>query len=312
MQTNDAFLDRIRELNASIQIRPALADDAKPFTELMNRQYRRKKTEDYFYWQFINFSNPTRLFVAYDKNLLVGCYGIQLHRLSNSALCGFAIDLLIREEYRNRALLVLFEETARQYAREKGAEAIASLPNYAGMRAHTLLKNWNHIGTVMTYTLEGAEIREKNVGPDRDNAEGEFIYFSKSTDYRKWRYEMNPEYEYDSIKLTTGEYAFTKIFKDPVTGRNYGDIVDFECSFHDRRKMRELFWEACNNLCSRKVEIITTWALPHTPVCAIVESLGFTQTPPERYFCFKALTPGKDEMYDYTRWHLVQADSEIY
>lgn len=312
MPAYKALFERIRELNVSIQIRPAVAEDAKPFTELMNRQYVRKKTEDYFYWQFINYVHPTRLFVAYDNDIFVGCYGMQVHKLSNGVLCGFSIDLLIREEYRNRALPLLFEEKAVLFARENGAEVLASLPNLNGMKAHKGLPGWSHTGTVKTYTLRGTEVLEKETGHETNDQDREFVYFSKSAEYRKWRYEMNPEYDYTYIKLNTGEFAVTKIFKDPVTGASFGDIVDFEGSLSNRDILRELFLKACGHLRNEGVEAITTWALPDTPLSNIVSSLGFAETQPERYFCFKALTPGNDRTYDFSRWHLVQADSEVY
>lgn len=309
---HDAFIERIREINAAINIRLAHAEDAKPFTSLMNRQYSRKKKEEYFYWQFMNPSIPTRLFVAYENNIFVGSYGIQVHTLSDSVLCGFTIDLLIREEYRNRALLVLFEEEARKFALERGAQVMTSLPNFDGMRAHKGLKTWKNIGIVKTYTLLKAEIAGDNERPERRVSGEEFVYFSKSDSYRFWRYNQNPEYEYTFIKLDSGEFAITKLFKDPVTNIKYGDIVDFECGLQDRKLLRELFLKACMSLKEEGVEAITTWALPHTPLSEVVESLGFTETQPERYFCFKAINPEREQAYDFSRWHLVQADAEIY
>jgi len=126
---DDAFIQRIREINARINIRPASAGDSRPFTDLMNKQYRRKKKEDYFYWQFMRPQVPTRLFVALENDLFIGSYGIQVHTLSDSVLCGFTIDLLVREEYRYRALLVLFEKEAERYAVEKGYDAFEWFPD---------------------------------------------------------------------------------------------------------------------------------------------------------------------------------------
>ncbi len=312
MLANDALLSRVRELNSSICIRMSRAEDVKPFTELMNRQYHRKKKEEYFFWQYINFVNPTRLFVAYENDTFVGCYGIQIHKLSDSVLSGFTIDLLIREEYRNRGLLVLFEEQAQKFAVEHEAGVMTSLPNFSGMRAHKGLRTWKHIGTVKTYTLTGPGFNEKGETPEREDYEGELIFFSKSDEYRKWRFELNPEYDYSYVKLNTGEFAVTKVFRDPVTGADYGDIVDFECCLYNRKLLQELFLKACKHLKEKKVEAITTWALPQTPLSEVVESLGFTETQPERYFCIKVLKPGVEQEYDFSRWHLVQADSEIY
>ena len=308
----DAFVERIREINSKIDIRPACADDAKPFAELMNRQYRRKKKEEYFYWQFINPAIPTRLFVAYENDLFVGSYGIQVHTLSDSVQCGFTIDLLVREEYRNRALLVLFEEEGLKFAMEQGAQVMTSLPNFDGMRAHTGLRTWRHIGTVKTYTLPNASVVEDKEMPEQKASGEGLVYFSKSDGYRNWRYKLNPEYEYTYVKLDTGEFAVTKLFKDPVTNTRYGDIVDFECDLQDRKLLRGLFLKACMSLKGEGVKAITTWALPHTPLSGVVESLGFIETQPERYFCFKALRPEREHAYDFSRWHLVQADSEIY
>lgn len=308
----NAFIERIRELNSTISIRPARAEDAKPFTKLMNKQYHRKKTEKYFYWQYLNFSVPTRLFVAYEKDVFVGCYGIQVHTLNDHVLCGFTIDLLIREEYRNRALLVLFEKDAQKFAIGEGAQVMTSLPNFDGMRAHKGLKTWKHIGTIKTYMLTMPYINEEGEMPMQKVSEREFIYFSKSVEYRTWRYKLNPEYDYTYVELDTGEFTVTKIFKDPVTKGEYGDIVDFECNLYNQKLLRELFLKTCRYLRDKGVEAITTWALPQTPLSKVVESLGFTETQPERYFCAKVLNEKYEYLYDFSHWHLVQADAEIY
>jgi len=189
---------------------------------------------------------------------------------------------------------------------------MTSLPNFDGMRAHTGLRTWKHIGTVRTYTLPVADIAGDKELPEQRTSGEKLVYFLKSDAYRIWRYKLNPEYEYAYVKLDTGEFAVTKLFRDPVTNVRYGDIVDFECDLQDRKLLRELFLKACVSLKGEGAEAITTWALPLTPLSEVVESMGFTETQPERYFCLKVMKPGMEHVYDFSRWHLVQADAEIY
>ena len=136
MPNDQQLIERVRQINADITIRPGRADDAQQFVDLMNSQYKRQKSVDYFNWQFLNPACPTGLFVAMAGDALAGCFGVQILRLSTSVNCAFTVDLLIAEPYRNRGLFYLLEVEAAAFAKHHQAVAMAALPNLAGMKAH--------------------------------------------------------------------------------------------------------------------------------------------------------------------------------
>ena len=154
--------------------------------------------------------------------------------MNNKLLCGFGIDLLIDEKYRNRGLPILLEYEIRKFAADGGAIAMAVLPNLFGMRTHKGL-GWKNIGVIHTLNAPPSNINEKGPGLS-EPIEYELVNFYKDTTYRSWRYKKNPQYIYEYINLSGQEFAVTKLFEDPITGEIFGDIVDFECDLSDRQK----------------------------------------------------------------------------
>lgn len=309
MGSDPAVLERIRELNTEVELRPLVSADAPAYVALMNRHFTRKKSRACFDWAFSSPAIPTRLIGAFEQGRLLAFYGIQILRLNNDQACGFGIDLLIDAEERNRGLFVLLESEAVHYATENDAVAIAALSNQAGMRAQTAVKGWELVGTVHTLALTGSLDPHASVTVP---AVGEWIGFEKDRDYRAWRFDQHPGYSYTRIDGPNDTHALTKIFTDPVDGARYGDIVDLCCEPLDCIAQFELLRDASQQLQEQAVCQVTTWALPHTPLRALAEALGFVEQSQERYFCLKVLQPAAKDLLDYERWHLVQADAEIY
>jgi len=137
----------------------------------------------------------------------------------------------------------------------------------------------------------------------------EYNVFIKNRKFRKWRFKINPLYDYDYINIADNIFSVFKIFIDPVTKKSYGDI---KCDIANVDMLRELFIKTCLHLEQKKIDIIATWALPHTPLFSIVRDLGFQTFAQERYFCIKTLHTDYDFLYDIRQWNFVQADSEVY
>jgi hypothetical protein len=306
----DPVLDRIREINSDIVIRPATQSDGQDFIDLMNRQYRRKKTIDYFAWQYTNPAVRTALFLAVHKERLVGCYGIILESMSTDVTCGFMMDLIIEPEYRNRGLFLLMEHEASTFALSEGAVAMAVLPNLDGRDAHVRVPRWRQVGIIKTLTAIPDQLAQRtSIAPEEA---GELVYFSKSPEYRRWRFDSNPVYTYSRIGDGRDAFAVAKVFVDPVTHTAFGDIVDIECNLSESRNIERVLVQACEFLKSKNVSEITLWGLPHTPTGKVARAMGFRESEQERYFCVKILKAGFEHLRDFHRWHLVEADSEIY
>lgn len=307
----EQLLHRIRKINSDITIRSAEKTDAAAFINLMNSQYQRKKTEAYFHWQFMTSAVPVRLFVAYKGSELIACYGVQILRLTNGAYCGFAVDLLIAPVFRNRGLFALLEYEVSRFAATHECVALICLPNPDGMKAHKGLGTWQQVGIVQTLGL--SLLADSAMSAHEGFCENEItVAFEKDARYQAWRFFQHPEYRYSLVNLNPDVFLITKIFTDPVTGSRYGDIVDFHCATDNPELLLELFGNAIVQLNKESIESITTWALAHTPLYNVLLTLGFKNLLQERFFCIKVLNSAFEYLYDYTKWHLVQADSEIY
>lgn len=302
-------------LRETIVIDNASLEDHSSFVNLFNKQYNRKTKSSYFFWQFFESILPTRLLVARRNNAVVGFIGIQIKALNNNEKCGVIVDMLIDEPYRGIGIFDKLAKEIEKYAMSHNVVALVSFTNSIGMKALTRLPNWKNIGKVFTLqSVTGLSI-DDNVESDKYTNKiqsNNLISFFKNEEYRQWRYDRNPNYSYTKISLKQDYFAIIKIFSDPITGQCFGDIVDFEGDMTDSKILKKLFTKASSQLKEQGIENITTWALPHTPLITIIRELGFKQTQQERYFCLKVLNKKYEYLSDFFRWHLVQADAEIF
>ncbi len=298
----------------TVTVRLAVKSDIPQMVDLMNSQYSRKKDEFYFNWQYFNSYYPTISMCAFINNRLIGMFGLQKRKLKSGAHVGQAIDLLVDPKWRKKGIFKLLGEKAIRYF--QNLDLLCVLPNLNGKNACEKAFGWKTLGKIDSVILHRNSLRDiidkfpKVIFPIE--REQEFERFNYTNEIRIWRFDQHPDYKYTYVRLTTGEFVVTKIFQDPVTGVRYGDIVYFECNLNNRRLLRELFLRASMHLKEQNVDSITTWALPHTPLREVIELLGFTELPQERYFVMKVLNNTYKYLYDFHRWHLVQADAEIY
>lgn len=295
-----------------LTFRPANIDDAALFVNIMNDQYARKKTPEYFDWQFIYSYEPAVLMCAFEDNQMAGMFGLKVRKLSNGAVAGQVIDMLIVPKWRGENLFKQLAEHAVKYFDEK-FDILCVLANAAGSRAVQKSLGWRLVGTIRTLYLEGGAGILSWQSPDIPlQTETARVCFEKDDDYRQWRFDKNPEYSYFTVRADKTAAAWVKIFIDPVTGRRFGDIVDVRSGCVSRRGLHDILNAACKYLQSQNVEFITTWAIPETVLRGVAESLSFQESVQERFFCVKVLSPDCEYLNDISAWHLMQADSEIF
>lgn len=299
---------------SDITFRKAKKTDIDKLVELMNSQYDRKKDERYFLWQYFNSIYPAVLMCAFAGTKLIGKFGLQKRKLHSGLHVGQATDLLVSPEWRGQGIFKMLGAKAVSHFHD--LDLICVLPNSTGKSACERAFGWRTVGKVDLVVLSKDSLNridnEAAFGDGVQESEKELASFSYDGEIRKWRFDNHPDYSYTYIKLASGEFAVVKIFTDPVTGVRYGDIVDFECRLQNRQGLWELVVKSIMHLKEQDVESITSWALPHTVLRDVLDSLGFIHMPQERYFCLKVLKPEYDFLYDISNWHLVQADSEIY
>jgi GNAT superfamily N-acetyltransferase len=283
--------------------------DIPQLVNLMNIQYARKKDESYFLWQYFNSHYPAVLMCAFIDDRVVGMFGLQKKRLNNGAVVGQAIDLLVAPEWRGKGIFKnLGEKTISCF---DDLDLLCVFPNRNGKIACEKGLGWKTIGKINSMSLNPKDLKGCTLESDLEN-KNKFYKFHYNKNIRNWRFDQHPEYKYSYVPEISSNFVVTKVFINPVNGERMGDIVDLECDLYNKFVLGDIFMQGCLHLINQNVKYITTWALPHTPLYEIVSSLGFTELPQERYFCLKILNPEYEYLYDLNRWHLVQADTEIY
>ncbi len=301
-------------MQGEIVYRLARRSDVSELTKLINAQYARKKTEAYFIWQYFESCYPTVMMCAYDGNSLVGVFGLQKRMLHNGAIAGQAIDLLVAPDWRGKGI---FKELGlRTFRSFPDLDVLCVLPNTNGKMAVEQSFGWTTIGKINSMCKPASQATDSTASSGLSDSNTpvnkDIVRFDYDTTIRKWRFDQNPIYQYEYVKLDNSSFTVTKIFHDPVTQRRHGDIVDFQCPGNEVKTLTELFRIAYLRLLEQKVESVTTWALPGTTLASAVNDLGFTELQRERYFCINVLNTNHEYLYDFSRWHLVQADAEVY
>lgn len=302
-------------MEKNFSIRPATQTDIPQLVHLMNSQYMRKKDDSYFLWQYFDAYFPTVLMCALYKQRIIGMFGIQKRTLRNGDVIGQAIDMLIEASWRGKGLFIELGKRSFEYF--SNLNALCVFPNLNGNQAVVKSLGFQNIARVNSVIIQSQNIKANNNTAENkdsydDTAQNSMLQFYYDYEICNWRFQRNPVYNYFNVQLPSGEYATTKEFTDPVTKKKYGDIVDFECDLNNQTLLNELFYKASMHLKNQGAESITTWALPDTLLNKIIKGLGFKEMKQERFFCVKVLQDEYNYLYDLKKWHLVQADSEIY
>lgn len=313
MSTNLEIITRVKELNPTIHIKKAQQSDANLFVELFNLHYKRKTTNDYFEWQFFKSPFPSSLYLAFDEHELIGFCGVKIFELTNNLKTGFIIDFLVHESYRKKGLAFLLEEKVHDFCVSHNVHGITTLPNGFGNSAFKALgfKSLSKIDTLIFDTVANGNNGTHNqseLTKYRDYTQD--INFYKDQVFRKWRFDFNPLYKYEYVRLNDSTFAITKIFCSPNSEERYGDIVDIR--YHNIEEASVLIELVIQNMTKKNISIITTWALKHTDLYKLLSIRGFVSRSQERFFCIKILQPEFEKIASIEKWNLVQADAEIF
>ena len=294
-----------------ILYRQATRCDIPRIKEIFNAQYARKKTDDYFVWQYFESAWPTVVVCAEKNGVVEGIFGLQRRELEGGIPVGQAIDLLITPELRGKG--VFAEMGRRAIAQFPELRILCVLPNLNGRNACIKSLGWQEVAKIDSLILNRNQqisvtiaASEPLVGALRP------VRFDWTSNLRSWRYTCHHNYTYEIVNSSSEHFAVTKVFVDPLTHQQFGDIVDFHAPLDDYSVLVDLFTSSVNSLAAKGVESITTWALPSTMHYNLLKAMGFKSTERERYFCVKILDQTLKHLYDISSWFLVQADAEIY
>lgn len=310
MINNKEILERVKFLNSTITIRKAVESDGDIFVDLFNSYYKRKTTIHYFIWQFFESPYKSAIYLAFDKDLLIGFCGIKIYPLTNGLSTGFVIDFLIDEAYRKRGLAFLIDEHILNFCLDNNVACLSALPNNFGNAALKSLgfKTLSKIDTLFLDTSKWC-CSAYNIS-EPASLISEIVEFKKDDKFRGWRFDKNPLYAYIKVSLSDCCFAITKIYKDSVSNESFGDIVDMQ--FVSLKDALSLIHKVIEEMSKYSVTVITTWALPHTHLYKCLINNGFVEKEQERYFCLKPLNPEFERLKSIELWNLVEADAEIF
>jgi hypothetical protein len=338
MFMDNPLSERIRELSQHVKIRFGrdTQEDAQAFLKLNNSLYARRVDKCYYSWQF--FETPFRAWCLFglDRGRLVGCGGIRLYPIlsGSDSLAGLLVDSMIEEKYRGIGLFARIEIELEQAIIRSGAKYMYALPNKAGYLPRVTHLGWTGLQPIITYVRQTGGRPRRLTGMIQcekvekfDGAINEIwnaflqLYPSLATvrrnaAYLNWRFAENPRYRYDLFKIKrNGQlfgYLVLKEFKDPMTGRFFGDIVDILWREDDKDTLACMLSFALDHFEDHGIEEATIWLQTNTIIDDVGRELGFNESAQKRYFCVKFL----DERYSWVtnlkRWFITMADSEIF
>jgi hypothetical protein len=295
-----------------ITYRPAVPGDIPRLKEIFNAHYARKKEDAYFTWQYFDSALPTIAICAEVDGRIEGTLGMQKRELEGGIPVGQLIDLILTPQLRGQGVLAELGE--RVVAHFSGLRLLCGLPNLNGCKALVKALGWQRLAKLDALVLQVDRKlpREPELGKLLPGAFAHPARLRWTADQRAWRYGRHPDYVYDTVEGSGGNFAVTKVYTDPVTRQRFGDIVDFQAPLSDPPGLADIFTRAVDRLAAQGVENITTWAPPGTLLCEILTLMGFAAAPQERYLIAKVLDPTLGDYSESAAWFIVQADAEIY
>jgi hypothetical protein len=298
----------IERLNADLELRTAGPSDGPAFVALLNRQYRRQKPASYFDWRFLACPRPSQLVVALHGNRLVACMGGHVFPLTDGRCVLFAVDLLIDHAFRNRGLHHLLEARLQAFGMGHGAVALTSLPNPRGRDAHLSVPGCQLVGEVATLAQRPSTMVPTGTWPVSPGPPP--LGFARAAEYARWRYAENPEYGYFRLELPHGGWVVFKNFRDPASGAVFTDLVDLDQGCAPDVAVLTAAVRAHPEVGASAV--LTAWAPAHTARHTAFTRAGFVPQGEPRAFCVRPFSAGHEDLLDFSRWDLAEADSEIF
>lgn len=291
-----------------MRIRDAEIQDIDQLVILMNSNYIRKKTPNYFLWQFFSSPTETRLSVIEENSQIIAMLGMQKKEFKNGKNGLQIIDMLISINYRGKGLfskLIDFNKNNFDHY-----DFVFVLPNSNGARALGKL-GWVNLMKIDEMILDinnfrFDEIIECLTDKNSCDYDYEILY---SSDFEEWRFIKEPDNNYFYKFVTKNDYTILKTFKDHNNGSVYGDIVYIKCQ---QCSLEKLLKETILLFKKLGVRTISMWALPHTSEYRTIRRAGFEKESRERYLCVLPITNCCDNLLNISAWKLFQSDTEMY
>jgi hypothetical protein len=264
-------------------------NDAEAFCRLSNSLYARKVSPAYFDWQFFDNPNDPRLIFMCDGEEVIGAFGLHLIGAEGErrAMC---LDIMIATAAQGRGLIAGFTSEAVAEARGAGARHIGVIGNEKARTALSRHLGWSLVKAIRAHEIPSERLPLPNttchiLREIPDSLPSNSGFYPRTVESLAWRTRSNPRYSYTWME-SGGAFAVTKLFRDPVSGYCYGDVLEI---FSDRTS-EDAYRSHLLAFCSRLKDMgaTTLSIIPGQPECVqTAEAIGFAPGGPNRY----AMTP---------------------
>ena len=329
-------------MTAKVNIRSARPSrsDTSGFCNLFNRLYARKVNDAYYRWRFFSPALPTILRLAESADgELIGCYGAHCIRFSTSQVQGvLSVDIMVVPEYQRQGVFrTLVADVEQQTTEMWKPSFLYVMANERAYHAHARAAGWSLITTLKTFVRPTNEssLLNKMAGPDTvfspieqfgpevssisrkfNGLYPQLLTVDRNETYLNWRFVENPWYDYAPFLVTRHDepfgYLVLKVFRDPVTGESFGDIVDIVWQEEDVNALVDMVEFALAYFRQQGVKVATIWLQTNTILDQVGRYLGFKETKQVRYLCGRVLNDRWNWILDPQKWFVTLADSEIY
>ncbi len=308
------------------------AEDAAAFCALSNALYARPVDAAYYRWQFHETPFPTHLVCARDEDgRLVGCLAVQVRDLVPEGRAGWVVDIMVRPDLQGQGVFRQLEghaaatveprpDTLAVMANDKAAPASVRL-GWAATRVFTTFARATAAPLTPPRSLVAPLARFSDAAGVleawRDGVAGtggaRLRANRRTAAYLDWRFMANPRYAYERFHVRrpgSGEGLLVlKVFRDPVSGRAFGDVVDAVWTEPDPGLLEDMLAFAVGFFRERGVPEAAVWLQTGTAFDDAGLRVGFAPTGQRRNFLTRASTRA---FADAATWFLSMADSEVY
>lgn len=319
-----------------ISYRVAIEDehDGLAFCGLYNSLYAKKVDLNYYTWQFFRTPCPSVLCTVIDgSDTPIGFYGLHVVSANQQGVkAAWVLDVMIRPEYQGQGLFRNLAQFAKEELTRFQPVGIFVMANDRGAGAHIHGMDWKCINEYVSYVastsrsprpasgrllIEPVTFVSKLTGAERSHLHGSQLFAVKRDEaYTRWRYSNNPRFTYEQFKATKdGDpfgYLVLKTFKDPITSKLYGDIVDLSWEDDDSEALAEMLRFALHHFNRLGISHALIWLQSNTILDQVGVDAGFRQIDQKRFFCGKILDQNYTHLSDPESWFVTLSDSEIY
>jgi hypothetical protein len=308
-------------------------DDAQRFCELSNSLYKRQVDPAYYAWQFFGGPHATVLCFAVQGTRVVGSVAYQVRSIDGGGPgVAWLVDIMVAPSFQRKGVFTALHRFA--FANMPGPTPCA-LAVMGNANADETLRRlgWERVNVFRTFlrSTAGTPASDHGVVLERlsdfnrmprslfeaDLRGAGLVRSQRSREALTWRFVENPRYAYEVHLATSGVRELgcvvLKVFRDPVSQEQFGDIVDVIAPTADSSELEQLLIVCLERFRAMGVRDAATWLQTNTPLDRAGQLVGFRPTPQERFFCVQPLDAGRTKgLLDAAGWCLTMADAEIY